>query len=181
MQVPQQIQGTLVVLRQPSIADAEAIWSSYAADALATRYLNWKPVTSLDEVVRGLSMRLERMAADLEWSWLICRHDDGRVMGMIACKPNDLFYEVGYVLGSAFWGKGYATEALSLIKQWCIKECDAFRIWAVCSAENQASIRVLSKCGFRLEGPLTQWPHSNGHVRHDTCLCFAWTRSSLVR
>lgn len=56
--------------------------------------------------------------------------------------------EVGYWLGQEFWGKGIATRALTeFLKQ--VKERPLF---AHVARHNLASLRVLEKCGFNLQG-----------------------------
>lgn len=56
--------------------------------------------------------------------------------------------EVGYWLGREFWGKGIATRALlEFLKQ--VKERP---LYAHVARHNIASLRVLEKCGFRLQG-----------------------------
>jgi RimJ/RimL family protein N-acetyltransferase len=53
--------------------------------------------------------------------------------------------EVGYWLGREFWGKGIATQALSLFLQ----QVTARPLVAYVAKHNLASIRVLEKCGFK--------------------------------
>lgn len=56
--------------------------------------------------------------------------------------------EVSYWIGREFWGKGIATEALSLFLDGI-----AIRpLYARAAKDNIASIRVLEKCGFKVQG-----------------------------
>lgn len=73
---------------------------------------------------------------------------DGRVVGTIAKfelfgKPN-----VTYWIGKEFWGRGFATEALSLF----LREVTTRPLYASAAKDNVASLRVLEKCGFRIIG-----------------------------
>ena len=56
--------------------------------------------------------------------------------------------EVGYWLGRAFWGKGIATQALSLF----LEEVTTRPLYAYVAKHNLASIRVLENCGFTITG-----------------------------
>ncbi len=56
--------------------------------------------------------------------------------------------EVCYWLGREFWGKGIATQALALL----LEEVQERPLFARAARDNQASIRVLQKCGFTLTG-----------------------------
>jgi RimJ/RimL family protein N-acetyltransferase len=53
--------------------------------------------------------------------------------------------EVSYWLGRAFWGQGFATQALKIFLAEVIKTRP---IYARVAKDNLASIRVLEKCGF---------------------------------
>lgn len=56
--------------------------------------------------------------------------------------------EVTYWIGKEFWGKGIATRALSEYLR-----CLAVRpLYARAVKDNQASMRVLEKCGFAVSG-----------------------------
>lgn len=60
--------------------------------------------------------------------------------------------EIGYWLGSAHWGHGYATEAVAAFVDYVFASFEVERAEAWIFAHNQRSARVLEKCGFRLEG-----------------------------
>lgn len=69
---------------------------------------------------------------------------DGEVAGNIVSWPQEEMRLVGYWLGREFWGKGIATEALLAFLQLI----DQRPVYAFVSEHNQASQRVLKKCGF---------------------------------
>ena len=64
--------------------------------------------------------------------------------------------DLGYELDPAFWGRGYATEAVRALIDFGFGELNLHRIWAYCLDENQPSWRVLERLGFRLEGRLRE-------------------------
>jgi [ribosomal protein S5]-alanine N-acetyltransferase len=66
-------------------------------------------------------------------------------------------WEVGYWIGEAHWGRGYASAALTLILDFLKSELEADRCDAGVFAGNLASQRVLSKAGFEAidGGPAT--------------------------
>ena len=55
---------------------------------------------------------------------------------------------VGYRLSEHFWGKGIATEALSLMVSYLYSETDIEIITASTMVDNKASAHVLEKNGF---------------------------------
>lgn len=64
--------------------------------------------------------------------------------------------EIGYWLGEAFWGRGIATEALSLVTDYAFRRMNLLRLFALPFADNPGSIRVLEKAGYEREGLLRQ-------------------------
>jgi [ribosomal protein S5]-alanine N-acetyltransferase len=60
--------------------------------------------------------------------------------------------EVGYWLGSAYWGKGIATDALKAICRYGFEDLNLLRIFATPIVWNPASFRVLEKAEFVREG-----------------------------
>lgn len=65
--------------------------------------------------------------------------------------------EIGYWLGRAYWGRGYATEAAGALVAHCFGEGNFKRIVCCHFVENMASRRVIEKLGFRLLGPCSGW------------------------
>jgi RimJ/RimL family protein N-acetyltransferase len=59
--------------------------------------------------------------------------------------------ELGYYLGRAAWGQGYATETARACLEHGFTACALERVVAVVRLENAASRRVLEKDGFRHE------------------------------
>jgi RimJ/RimL family protein N-acetyltransferase len=62
--------------------------------------------------------------------------------------------EVGYWLGEACWGRGIATEALVLFTRHAFSGLGLLRLFALPLADNVASVRVLEKAGYGVEGTL---------------------------
>ena len=71
---------------------------------------------------------------------------NGQVVGYIVSFPMEGVREVGYWIGRDFWGKGIATQALSLF----LTEIKTRPLYAHVVKENVGSRRVLEKCGFSL-------------------------------
>ena len=76
-------------------------------------------------------------------------------IGLIALnigKPKYRSAEVWYKIDSKYWGKGYATEALTALLDFGFNNLKLHRIEAGCAVENIASIKVLEKVGMTREG-----------------------------
>lgn len=72
--------------------------------------------------------------------------------------------EIGYWIGEPFWGRGITTEALRAMTQWCMKEFQLTRMYALPFATNAASCRVLEKSGYACEGRLRKAVLKDGQV-----------------
>jgi RimJ/RimL family protein N-acetyltransferase len=61
-------------------------------------------------------------------------------------------FEIGFWLGEAYWGAGYATEAASALVDQAFRSTGAERVHAVCRTVNAPSRNVIAKCGFAFVG-----------------------------
>ncbi|MBO7748228.1 GNAT family N-acetyltransferase [Paenibacillus sp. MWE-103] len=87
--------------------------------------------------------------------------------------------ELGYWLGSAFWGKGYATEAASRVIRFGFEELNLNRIWGAAMTRNPASSAVLRKSGMRHEGIMKQ--HIRKWDRFEDVEYFGMTKSDFTQ
>ncbi len=72
--------------------------------------------------------------------------------------------ELGYWLGEPFWGRGIMTEAVRHFTAWAFETFEIHRICAAVFAGNGASVRVLEKAGFELEGRLHASVFKEGRI-----------------
>jgi RimJ/RimL family protein N-acetyltransferase len=98
----------------------------------------------------------DRAAFDAHWATNILGNPatvnqtillDGEVAGTIGSWLQDGIRLVGYWIGKEHWGKGVATRALTAFLDLVTER----PLHAHVATHNVASIRVLEKCGFRLE------------------------------
>jgi ribosomal-protein-alanine N-acetyltransferase len=87
--------------------------------------------------------------------WLaITLRGDGRQIGGIGLTVDEphKHAELGYWLGVASWGKGYATEAAREMLRYGFEDLKLHRIFASHFKLNPASGAILRKLGMRYEG-----------------------------
>lgn len=60
--------------------------------------------------------------------------------------------EIWYTIHPSFWNKGYATESVNSVLEFCFEELKLHRIQAGCAVDNLASLKVLEKAGMTKEG-----------------------------
>jgi len=85
---------------------------------------------------------------------------EAKPIGGIGVHPFEDVYrrcaELGYWLGEPFWGRGFATEAVTAVCDWTLAQGSWERLQAGVFSGNLASMRVLEKCGFVLEARHTR-------------------------
>ena len=90
----------------------------------------------------------------------------GELAGTVGAHPGDHQHartaEIGYWLGEEFWGKGIATEAVRIMTDEIFSTTDIVRLFAPVFSPNKASMRVLEKCGYKLDGILEKGVYKNG-------------------
>ena len=108
---------------------------------------------------------------------------DGEAVGGIGYTRHEdverVSAEIGYWLGTSFWGRGLMTAALIAVTRYAFEQhADLRRIYAVPYAWSTASMRVLGKAGYRLEGRMRQSAIKDGKVTDQ--LLYAILREELA-
>jgi [ribosomal protein S5]-alanine N-acetyltransferase len=143
--------GRRVELRTPSAADRDA----YVEAMVASRELHdpWLDVAATSEAFDDV---LRRAASEEFEPMLVCRRRDAKIVGfanisqIIRGRLQSGFVGYGGVAGET--GKGYMTEALELVVRRAFTELGLHRLEANIQPENAASIALVRRCGFELEG-----------------------------
>ncbi|WP_051881957.1 GNAT family N-acetyltransferase [Parvularcula oceani] len=106
---------------------------------------------------------------------------DRRMIGTVGIhRQVDATYAVGYMIGRAWWGRGYMTEAVRAVCAFGFDTLRARRIEAVVFTDNLGSAAVLRKAGFRDTGDAGPgWSPTRG--AHFPRLGFTLDPGELVR
>lgn len=95
--------------------------------------------------------------AQMQVILLTCHAGEDRLLGAIALMRIDWdtsSAELGDWLAAFARGRGVATRAIGLLTRWALVELRLRRIDAIPDLENEASRRVLERCGFVFEQEL---------------------------
>jgi len=74
------------------------------------------------------------------------------IVGLNFKSPKYKTAEAWYKIHKDAWGKGYATETLRSIIEYCFEILQLHRVEAGCAVENIASYKVMEKAGMQREG-----------------------------
>jgi [ribosomal protein S5]-alanine N-acetyltransferase len=89
--------------------------------------------------------------------YAITRAEDGLLVGAIEARPvADEHENLGFWIGAAYWGRGFATAAVQAVVALSFSYLDCDQMTASHLARNPASGRVMEKCGLTLVQSVTR-------------------------
>jgi len=125
------------------------------SDPLVHRYLGNEPISRIEEAEFAVNFIRAQYESNGIGRWATIEKSSGDFIGWSGLKfleeeenGHKDFYDVGYRLIPAYWGKGYATEACLAALEFGFKQFEMGKIIGTANELNLASIRVLSKCGL---------------------------------
>ncbi|MBN1194529.1 MAG: GNAT family N-acetyltransferase [Methanomicrobiaceae archaeon] len=95
--------------------------------------------------------------------------DKGGFVGQCALLGDDFSegaYLIGYQLDDTQWRKGYGTEMFRFLVWFAFTIAGAYRLNGDCSSGNAASVKIMERCGFVLEGLQRKYWHVRSE-KHD--------------
>jgi RimJ/RimL family protein N-acetyltransferase len=143
-----------LVLRRFTEDDIEA-FAGYRSDPRVARYQGWSapvPLTAAAELVRELAGGDPQQPGWFQYA--IELRATRTLIGDIGVNlhENRMQAEIGFTLATAYQGQGYATEAVRRVLDHLFGDHGLHRVSAECDARNLASVRLLTRLGFRHEG-----------------------------
>jgi ribosomal-protein-alanine N-acetyltransferase len=157
MKFPEELLTPRLLLRPPTEADCEEIFTRYAHDPQVTQYLSWRPHKSVADTIEFRRKSSVDVEAGRVFPWLIRSSETRNVLGMIGLRIDGHTVHLGYCLARDAWRQGFATEAASAVVAVAMNEPSIWRLQALCDLENRASARVLEKFGLTFEGTLRRY------------------------
>jgi len=122
-----------LVLRRFEMADAQAMYDNWASDPEVTRYLTWQPHAGVDETRAILADWIAAYERPDHYHWAIVERELGEPIGSISVVDADDAaerLEVGYCIGSAWWNRGYTSEALAAVIDYLLGQVGAGQVSA---------------------------------------------------
>lgn len=147
--------GAKLYLRPLESADVGDSYVAWLNDREVTRYLETERATATRE---GIAEYLHRFEGGTDLIFAIVDKATGKHVGNVTLNRIDRVRgtaDTGLMIGEkSFWGRGYAYEAWFLLIDYAFRELRLRKIIAGTFAPNEASLAVLRKLGFRVEGVL---------------------------
>lgn len=138
--------------------------------------IKWRNDPDIQNMVTGHKYFVSPLK---EQEWVVNTiNDPKRIVCAVCLKENDkyigniMLQEIDWINRSAHmpvligdkseWNKGYATEARMMMLKFAFEERGLERIWAEVIETNQSSLKMLEKCGYKVEGLLRNSVYKNG-------------------
>ncbi|ANS75606.1 hypothetical protein AWM70_14215 [Paenibacillus yonginensis] len=123
-------------------------------EPLIQRYIAFRPETA------GSAERLRRYFEDCHFAmtslhFVVSDRESGSVAGLCSFQrwnEEEGNANIGYMIAPRYWNRGMATEAASMLLEFGFGRLGLKRVYACCAPDNEASGKVLHKCGFERLG-----------------------------
>ena len=153
-----------LILRPFIQEDASAMYRNWASNQLVTKYLTW-PIHASEEATKSLLKDWVQCYSQADYyQWAIELKELGEVIGSLAVVgiQEDIGEaEIGYCIGSEWWGKGIMPEAAMAVIQYLFEKVGFQRISACHDKNNPQSGRVMQKIGMQYEGTMRKADRNN--------------------
>lgn len=143
----------------PALPEHVDVWRAIREEPACRRILPLEPASR-----ESLLKRLLEATSDLtdptatSFRWMV--EVEGRIAGTVSARELSRYQgriEVGYMLSSAYHGRGLGTRAVSMVLERFFTTWPFLhRIWLTTAADNLASQGVARKLGFVLEGVMRE-------------------------
>nr|WP_044973852.1 GNAT family N-acetyltransferase [Ruminococcus sp. HUN007] len=164
----QVIETERLILRKFTFDDVDSMMRNWVADDEVQNNYG-EPSYKTPEAVKGLlDEYIGYYQSGYYFRWAVTEKESGECIGQVAyflVDPNNHFGEIEYCIGTAYQGKGYATEATRAIIKYGFEKIGFNKIQICARPVNIPSKRVIEKCGFKLDGVLPEYFCINGEYQ----------------
>lgn len=140
-----------LILRQLSKSDSGAILQ-LRSDTEVNKYLDRKTSKTLEDALGFINSIIENTGNDGLFYWAITQKGDGKLIGTICLfdfLDAEKKCEIGYELLPQYHGQGIMAEAIKKVIEYAVQALGIKAIDATPHNENQSSIKLLQKTGFK--------------------------------
>jgi len=146
----QALSTTDLLLEPLVVAHAEEMFAILSEPELY-RYLDYPPPPSLEhlrEVYARVEGRKSPDGCELWLNWVV-RPPGQAAIGYVQLTITSNIAWVGFVFSSKQWGRGFASQATQAVIDHACANLGVTRFLATVEADNQRSVRLLERLGFR--------------------------------
>ena len=151
------IETERLILRPFLYTDNDDMLNYWVSDPQIQSLYSEPIYTTTEEVRELLDKYISSYESPSYYRWAIIERESNICIGQIAIFLVDIknnFCEIEYALGSKFHRKGYASEAVRSILDFCFNKVNFHKVQVCHKDGNIASQGVIRKCKFTYEGTL---------------------------
>jgi RimJ/RimL family protein N-acetyltransferase len=157
-----------LLLRPLSLDDLDVL-AGYVADPETMRYIGAGGARTREQALDTLEWMIETFRSQGFGHLGVVRREDGVLVGRCGLNVWDptswtitrmteaegpVEIEIAYLFGREHWGHGYATEAVTALRDWALANLELERLIALIYPENVRSVRVAEKLGMQKTGEI---------------------------
>ncbi|RKQ34674.1 GNAT family N-acetyltransferase [Oceanobacillus halophilus] len=133
------------------------------------KYYGMDPLKSIDQALMIIQSFQETFESRRGIRWGIVLKETGDFIGTVGL--NNLNFrnkraDIGFELHPAHWRKGITIEAVQEVFRYSFNNLNIYRMGAITFPQNEASIQLLMRLGFKKEGVLRGYLYQNNQS-HD--------------
>ncbi len=152
-----------LIIRPFTLEDQDSIYQ-VMKDKEMSEYTPGEPWESIEDAEEFIKQALWLYELDhytFRHFFAITGRLSGEIIGF--CGVGGIGYDRGeneifYSIGKAYWGKGYATEAASVLLKYAFEQLGLYHIIGVVHPDNIASRKVMEKIGLKKAGVISGLP-----------------------
>ncbi len=157
-----------LILRKLKKSDTKDLYE-YCSSPVSAKYSLWQPHEDIGVTRQYISWLLRSYKRGEYFTWGIELKESGKLIGTCSFTSVDNEYkvaEIGYGIGNAYWGNGYAAEAVKAVLEYGFCTVGFISINAKIMKENVSSVRLASAVGMECDGLLRNGIYCKGEA-HD--------------
>ena len=161
----QEIETKRLILRPFCQEDAGSAFKNWAGIEEVQNMYGEPAYKTVEEVNKLLEKYISGDVTGYTYRWAVVEKGSGECIGQIAyflVDKNNSWGEIEYCIGTAYQGKGYATEATKAVIDYGFRTIGFNKVQICVRPSNIKSKRVIEKCGFEYEGMLRDYFYING-------------------
>ncbi len=154
--LPMPIETDRLIIREPRAGDgAELHAGKIETWDLLNTWMPWaKEIGTADETEIVMREKQAEFILRTDLMMVVVEKETGQLIGGTGLHRFDWqtrIIEIGYWYRKSVHGKGYATESTKALIKYAFDVCQATKVTIAHAEGNNASKRVIEKCGFELE------------------------------
>ncbi|KQL50221.1 acetyltransferase [Brevibacillus choshinensis] len=137
-----------------------------------TKYYGMDPLTDVNHAMKLVESFQNIYESERGIRWGIECKETGAFVGTVGLNNLSMRSkraEIGYEIHPHFWNQGITSEAVREVLRYAFEDLDLLRMGAITFLQNEASIHLLKKAGFSLEGTLRSYLYQN-QQSHDALI-----------